>query len=301
MFPGIIRPWLVSFRLRTLPLSASCIIMGSLLAGWSGRIDAVVFFMALFTTILLQILSNVSNEYGDMVKGTDSESRVGPARSIQRGDISLQQMKGMIIALVILTAASGLILVVYAAESYFIIIFILAGGSAIAAAIKYTVGRKPYGYMALGDLFVFIFFGPVGVIGTFFLHTGSFSTGILLPSITTGLLSVAVLNLNNMRDIENDLKHGKITLASLLGVKYSRIYHFMLMFVSIGASLFFSCINSMPLTGYIYAFVFVPLLIDLRKVMTYRKPSDLDPELKTVALSSFFHSVFLGAALLIWV
>ncbi|HPS59264.1 MAG TPA: 1,4-dihydroxy-2-naphthoate octaprenyltransferase [Spirochaetota bacterium] len=299
MFLKIIKPWIVSFRLRTLPLSASCIVMGSFLAAWTGKFDTVVFILALVTTILLQILSNISNEYGDMVKGTDSESRVGPERSIQKGDITLHQMKRMIIVIVIITAVSGVSLVLYATRSYYTIIFIVAGGSAIVAAIKYTVGRNPYGYMALGDPFVFIFFGPVGVLGTFFLHTGLLRYDIFLPSITAGLLSVAVLNLNNMRDTVNDLEYGKITLASVMGIKYSRIYHAVILLAAVVSSVTFAFMNSLPLIRFFYTIAFIPLVIDLRKVFTYKNHAELDSELKIVAISNFLHSLFLGAALLV--
>ncbi len=293
-----VKPWIVSFRLRTLPLSASCIIMGSFLAAHYGKFNIVVLILALITTLLLQILSNISNEYGDMLKGTDTDERVGPERSIQRGDITLAQMKIMMIAIVIITAVTGLSLVVYAAHSYFTILFIFAGGAAITAAIKYTVGKKPYGYRALGDLFVFIFFGPVGVMGTFFLHSGIFRADILLPSITAGLLSVAVLNLNNMRDIDNDLKHGKITLASILGKKYSRIYHLLILLVSVTASLIFAYMNFILSVRFCYIIVFIPLVSDLFVVFTFKNPAELDPELKKVAVSNFLHAVLLGIALI---
>jgi 1,4-dihydroxy-2-naphthoate polyprenyltransferase len=294
-----IKPWIVSFRLRTLPLSVSCIIIGSFLAGSSGKFDIAVFLLAVTTTLLLQILSNISNEYGDMLKGTDSDGRIGPARSIQRGEITLPQMKVMIIIISIAASISGASLVIYSTLSYYTLLFLIAGIFAIAAAIKYTVGKKPFGYKALGDLFVFIFFGPVGVIGTFFLHTGLFRYDIILPSITAGLLSVAVLNLNNMRDIENDLKHGKITVASLLGKKYSRIYHFLLILISIISSLIFSRINFFSTVKYIYAISFILLIVDLKVIFTYKNSAELDPELKRVAVSNFLHSIMLGIALII--
>jgi len=294
-----IKPWIVSLRLRTLPLSASCIIMGSFLAAYKGNFDIIVFFLALATTLLLQILSNLSNEYGDMVKGTDSAGRVGPERSIQKGEITLGQMKtGMLITAVI-TAVSGTVLVVYAADLLFILIFILTGIAAIAAAVKYTVGKKPYGYRALGDLFVFIFFGPVGVTGSFFLHTGFFEADLLLPSFTSGLLSVAVLNLNNMRDMENDLRHNKITLAGIFGKSNSRFYHLVLISAAIASSLLFSFINNFSFYKYIYCITFIPALISLRKVFIYSDPANLDPELRRTAVSNLINSIGFGIVLLI--
>lgn len=293
------KPWIVSLRLRTLPLSASCIIMGSFLAVYSGKFNITVFFMALLTTLLLQILSNLSNEYGDMVKGTDSEGRVGPQRSIQKGEITMKQMRRMMLLTAFITAVAGVSLVLYATDLLYTIIFFITGAAAIIAAVKYTVGRKPYGYRAMGDLFVFIFFGPVGVIGTFFLHTGFFRTDIILPSITAGFLSVAVLNLNNMRDAENDLRHGKITLAILLGKRRSRFYHLFLISVSITASIIFASINNLEIFKYFYLITFIPLLKSLAAVLKYNDPSVLDPELKKTAVTNLLHSFAFGVMLLI--
>lgn len=299
MFPAVIKPWIVSLRLRTLPLSASCIIMGSFLAAYKGNFDFVVLILALVTTLLLQILSNLSNEYGDMVKGTDSAGRVGPERSIQRGEITLPQMKNGILLTAIITSVTGTALVIYATEVFYTLIFILAGIAAIIAAVKYTVGEKPYGYRAMGDLFVFIFFGPVGVTGTFFLHSGFISADIFLPSMTSGLISVAVLNLNNMRDTENDLKHGKITLAILLGNKESRLYHLLIISVAITASVIFAALNSFSAVKYIYLVTFIPLIMSLFKVLKYTDPSSLDPELKKTAVSNLLHTIVFGIVLLI--
>lgn len=294
-----IKPWIVSLRLRTLPLSASCIIMGSCLAAYKGDFDIIVFILALATTLLLQILSNLSNEYGDMVKGTDSEGRVGPERSIQRGEITLRQMKAGMLLTASVTSAAGTALVVYATDLLYTLIFILAGVSAIIAAVKYTVGKKPYGYRAMGDLFVFIFFGPVGVMGTFFLHTGFFEADVLLPSLTSGLLSVAVLNLNNMRDADHDVRHGKITFAILLGNTKSRIYHLALISVSITASVLYACINSFIAVKFVYLATFIPALFSLATVLRYNNPAMLDPELRNTAISNLLHSLVFGIVLLI--
>lgn len=299
MSPDNLKPWIVSLRLRTLPLSASCIIMGSFLAAYSGTFRITVFILALLTTLLLQILSNLSNEYGDMVKGTDSEGRVGPLRSIQKGEITLEQMRRMMLLTAFITAVSGVSLVLYATDLLYSIIFIITGVAAIIAAIRYTVGKKPYGYRAMGDLFVFIFFGPVGVIGTFFLHTGFFRMDTILPSITAGLLSVAVLNLNNMRDSENDLRHGKITLAILLGNRRSRFYHLLLISVSIITSILFAFLNNLETFKYFYLITFIPLLNSLTVVLKYTDHAVLDPELKKTAVTNLLHSIIFGVMLLV--
>ncbi len=294
-----IKPWIVSLRLRTLPLSASCIILGSCLAAYKGNFDVIVFIMALSTTLLLQILSNLSNEYGDMVKGTDSEGRVGPERSIQRGEITLRQMKKGMLLTASVTSVSGTALVVYATDLLYTLIFILAGIAAIIAAVKYTVGKKPYGYRAMGDLFVFIFFGPVGVMGTFFLHTGFFRADVLLPSLTSGLLSVAVLNLNNMRDADHDVRHGKITFAILLGNKKSRYYHLILIAAAIASSVLFACINNLIAVKFVYLAAFIPAVLSLATVLRYNNPAMLDPELRSTAISNLLHSLAFGIVLLI--
>lgn len=294
-----IRPWIVSIRPRTLPLSVSCILLGSFLAAYSDRFSMVVFILAIVTTLLLQILSNLSNEYGDMVKGTDSGDRIGPERSIQRGEITLLGMRRVMFLTAISAAFSGLFLVLYSTEFLYTIIFLFAGAASIAAAVKYTVGKKPYGYRAMGDLAVFIFFGPTGVIGSYFLHTGTFRFDIILPSLTAGLLSVAVLNLNNMRDIENDARHGKITLAILLGERNSRIYHIILLIVSVTSSITFSLLNSLPPLKFLYLSAFLPLICNAATVLKYSVPSRLDPELKKISISNMLHSLLLGAALLL--
>lgn len=294
-----IKPWIVSFRLRTLPLSVSCILTGSFLAAYHGKFSTPVFALATVTTLLLQILSNLANEYGDMVKGTDSSERIGPERSLQKGELTIRQMKRMMIIIGCITAVTGLALILYATTVYYTLIFLLAGGSALAAAVKYTVGEKPYGYRAMGDIAVFIFFGPVGVIGTFFLHTGFFKSDIILPSLTAGFLSVAVLNLNNMRDVDNDRKHGKITIALLLGKRYSRIYHITLLIAALSSTIIFSMINSLQYWRYLYLVSFVPVTGSVYKVMSYNNPSELDPGLKKTAISNMLHSILLGAVLLL--
>jgi 1,4-dihydroxy-2-naphthoate octaprenyltransferase len=224
--------WLSAFRLRTLPLAFSCIITGSFLAAlytfkWE------ITLLALLTTLFLQILSNLSNDYGDTVHGADSADRIGPKRAVQSGKISKASMKMAMIVFALLALISGLLLLYIALDNVkTILIFLLLGLSAITAAIKYTAGKNPYGYKGLGDLFVFIFFGIVGVEGVFFLHTQAFSVNGLLPASAIGLLSVAVLNLNNMRDHVSDAKAGKNTLVVKMGFENAKRYHAALIILS---------------------------------------------------------------------
>jgi 1,4-dihydroxy-2-naphthoate octaprenyltransferase len=228
--------WLEAARPKTLPLALVSILTGSTLAYSMGHFSLLVMLLALVTAILLQILSNLANDYGDSIKGTDNNARLGPMRALQSGAVSLNAMRNAIGINIVLTMLSGLGLVLYALDSWENILgFLGLGGLAILAAIAYTVGRKPYGYIGLGDLSVFIFFGLLGVYGTYFLHAGSIEHRLFLPSIGCGLLAVAVLNVNNMRDIDNDKACGKRTVAVRLGTDLAKWYHFVLIFGALTA------------------------------------------------------------------
>ncbi len=295
------KAWIKAFRLRTLPLSFSNIILGTALASIDFDINYLVFGLILSTTLLLQIVSNLANDFGDAKKGTDNEDRVGPERAVQSGIISLQQMKVGIIISSILAFISGLCLLYIAFDgnfNYYFILFMLLGLGAIAAAIKYTVGKKAYGYSGMGDLFVFIFFGIVGVLGTYYLLTQSFETIIILPAITMGAFSTAVLNLNNMRDIDNDKKMGKNTLAVGMGSENAKKYHYSLFFWAYATYISY-CILKFELSTSLLTMS--PLLIvgiihalHLVKVSKTKTPKALDPELKKIAISALLF------ALLVW-
>lgn len=225
-----LRIWVDAARPKTLPLALVSILTGSVLAFSVGSWSWPVIGLALLTATLLQILSNLANDYGDALKGTDNEQRLGPMRAIQSGAVSLADMKQAMIINVLLTIVSGLALVFYALDSaQSIAAFLALGVVAILAAIAYTVGNKPYGYVGLGDLSVFLFFGLLGVSGSYFLHTGQIEWRLLLPSLGCGLLAVSVLNINNMRDIENDALCGKRTVVVRLGQQRAKIYHLLLL------------------------------------------------------------------------
>ncbi|WP_217532722.1 1,4-dihydroxy-2-naphthoate polyprenyltransferase [Vibrio metschnikovii] len=225
-----LRIWVDAARPKTLPLALVSILTGSVLAFSVGSWSWPVTGLALLTATLLQILSNLANDYGDALKGTDNEQRLGPMRAIQSGAVSLAYMKQAMIINVLLTIVSGLALVFYALDSaQSIAAFLALGVLAILAAIAYTVGNKPYGYVGLGDVSVFIFFGLLGVSGSYFLHTGQIEWRLLLPSLGCGLLAVSVLNINNMRDIENDALCGKRTVVVRLGQQRAKIYHLLLL------------------------------------------------------------------------
>jgi 1,4-dihydroxy-2-naphthoate octaprenyltransferase len=284
--------WISAARLRTLPLSISGILVGTCLALPSDQFEVRIFWLAIATTLGLQILSNFANDYGDGVKGTDNDERIGPVRALQSGAISDKEMKKGIILTAIITAilALSLIYTSFGKENFLLsLLFVGLGGSAIIAAIKYTVGDSAYGYKGLGDIFVFLFFGIVSVLGSNFLMTKQLDVWIFLPAISIGLLSSAVLNLNNMRDELNDRNSKKMTLVVKGGKKFAKLYHFSLILVAFICMVIF--LNLDAYSGYNWILLpllaFIPLAIHLRKIYHYTDPKTLDPELKKVALSTF--------------
>ena len=302
--------WIKAARLRTLPLSMSGIIMGSFIARWKlleqGKTwDWTIFALALLVTLLYQVLSNFANDYGDGVKGTD-QNRIGEAeqRAVASGKISATQMRNAVILFALLSLVATLILLYKAFFPDFIkefYTFIGLGVACILAAIGYTVGKKPYGYLGLGDLMVFIFFGLVSVCGSYFLFTKTFDWDMLLPASAIGLLSAAVLNLNNMRDIENDEKSGKKTLALRLGFKNAMIYEMVILMLPPILVLIYMMMNDLQAQGKYYAFIFFitifPLTSLRRKMMEVKEPKELDPFLKQVGIITLLMSVLVAFGL----
>ena len=267
--------------------------MGNALALNHNDFSFIIFLLSILTAIAFQIVSNFANDYGDGIKGTDNEERIGPKRVLQQGLLTLENLKRGIFVSVVVSIILSITLIYESLgvnKLLFSVLFILLAIGAVAAAIKYTVGANPYGYSGLGDLFVFIFFGWVSVIGSYFLQINSIDLSIVLFATSVGLLSVAVLNLNNMRDIENDLNSSKITLAVRLGGYKAKVYHFFL--ISIAIILFFIGIGEQPLLiKTIYTLVFVPLFLHLYRVFNVKEPKQFDPELKKLALTIFFISI----------
>ena len=285
-----IKVWLLAARLRTLPLSVAGIFMGAGLALRDGQFSFVIFILALLTTVAFQVLSNFANDYGDGVKGTDNASRVGPTRALGSGLLSRKRLKNGIITTVIIGAvlSLSLIYVAFGSEKIgTILVFIFLGAAAIAAAIKYTVGDNAYGYRGMGDVFVFLFFGLLGVLGSTYLFTEHLEPLDLLPALTLGFFSTAVLNLNNMRDLVEDKKVGKKTLAVILGPEKVRHYHYALLIMGMVLWTAFIVLTAQSIIDY---FALVPLLSILRHmyvVQTTAQLPSLDGELKVVALSTF--------------
>lgn len=297
-----LQTWVSAARLRTLPLSISGIIVGTTLAVQQGFFNIVIFILAIGTTLGLQILSNFANDYGDGVKGTDNEDRVGPARAVQSGLISRSDMKMGIIATSVATLLLA-ILLIYTAFGYenflYAIIFLALGIAAIAAAIKYTVGENAYGYRGLGDVFVFLFFGLVGVYGSYFLYALEINWVVFLPASAIGLLSAGVLNLNNMRDRLGDAKAGKNTLVVKLGEKNSRNYHYALILGAVFCFILYSALTFKNFSDLLYVIGFIPLFLHLKRVLQNQNAMLLDPELKILALTTFFISVLFGVGIIV--
>lgn len=290
--------WIQAARLRTLPLSLSGIIVGSAYAYHQGFYDYRILGLALLTTLGLQILSNYANDYGDGVKGTDV-NRIGEKRMVAAGVITASQMKKAVIitAIITLVLALTLIYVAFGKENFALsLIFILLGIGSIGAAIKYTVGSNAYGYNGLGDLFVFIFFGLVSVIGSNFLYTHFLDWKLILPASAIGMLSVAVLNLNNMRDIENDRAAGKRTLVVKMGLENAKKYHIFLLITALLLFLVFSILIDSSLTAIIT--IIVLIFPHMRTVLRANSYEDFDPELKKVALTTFALSILFTLGLL---
>lgn len=289
------RSWVAAMRPRTLFLAVGTAVCGSGLAFSKGCFSIIVCILTLLTASLLQILSNMANDLGDYQQGTDiTGKRVGPQRAIQSGKITTQQMKKAIAVFVALSVLVGAALVYIALQFMpiaYILIFLLLGAAAILAAIKYTAGKNPYGYKGLGDLFSFIFFGPVPVVGTYFLHTHSFDFVPWLPALGLGFLSAAVLNLNNMRDIENDKESRKRTIPVLIGIKNAKFYHACLIISATLCFLVYGIIYLHVWYQYLYMLVFLCFLKMLSDIYRIHNNRLLDPYLKYTSMFTFFLSV----------
>lgn len=282
--------WLQAFRLRTLPLSVSGIILGSSIAYRDGFWNSKIFIFSLLSTLFFQILSNLSNDLGDFLKGTDNENRIGPPRATQAGLISVKQMTNGVRVFVVLSLLSSAILICTSSQTLTqqgIIIYIILGVASVLAALMYTLGKKAYGYIGFGDIFVFIFFGLVSLLGVYGLYSSLFSWNNLPAACGIGLLSTAVLNLNNLRDHENDKIAGKRTLVVQLGYKAGKIYHFALISAAALSFSFFFILQPSTWSS-LTLILFLPLFLHLKRVRNIKKPVDLDPELKKVALGTFW-------------
>lgn len=290
-----VKSWISALRPRTLFLAAATALCGSGIAYSIGKFSILVFILTILIAIILQLLSNMANDLGDFQHGTDiTGERVGPQRTVQSGAISPSQMKKAILMAIIAASIVG-ILLIYAAlqfmELKYMLLFLGLGAASIIAAIKYTAGKNPYGYKGLGDIFSFTFFGLVAVVGTYFLHVHTIDFMPWLPAIGLGLLTVAVLNLNNMRDLENDKKSGKITIPVRIGLNNAKIYHAILTFGTLACFIIYSLIYSSVWYQYLYLMCFIIFVKLLRDIFSIKENRLLDPYLKYTSMGTFILSV----------
>ncbi|QHV97167.1 1,4-dihydroxy-2-naphthoate polyprenyltransferase [Spirosoma endbachense] len=295
------KSWIAAARPRTLPLALASIILGSFLAAGSstttGHFSWQIALLAALTTICLQILSNFANDYGDAVSGKDTELRVGPRRAVATGDITKEAMMRGIIVTAVLSLISGIWLLVVAffdAGPKLFWFFLVLGLLSIAAAIGYTNGKRPYGYAGFGDIAVLIFFGWVGVLGTYFLHTLSFSPILLLPATSVGLFATGVLNINNIRDIETDTLTGKRSIPARLGLQLAIRYHWGLLLTGMFCALAYSFLTDATLSGYSYVLAFPLFVLNGRAVATHKRPAELNARLGQLALSTLLFVILFG-------
>jgi len=298
----MIKPWIHAARLRTLPLALSGSILGSFLAAADGVFRWNILLLAALTSLLLQILSNLANDYGDFTKGTDNHERIGPDRMVSTGAITPRQMVWGIVIVSLLALVSGIFLIINGfpdGNALLKLVYLILGLAAIGAAINYTVGRNPYGYSGFGDIFVFIFFGLLAVVGTYFLHGQVLRPEVFLPAISLGLLSTGVLNLNNLRDERSDILTHKHTLVVKMGGKWGRIYHAaLILFAILAASVYVSLVFH---TLYQLLFILsIPFLIrNMVVVLRNKIPSELNVELRNLSLSTLFFSITFGIGIIL--
>ena len=292
--------WISAFRLRTLPLALASIGMGSFLAASNNKFRFDILIWASVTTIFLQIFSNLANDYGDTQNGADSDLRQGPQRAVQSGEISVATMKIAILILGVLSFLSGLILlnISIGLGSTTFYIFLGFGIISIAAAYTYTAGKNPYGYAGLGDISVLLFFGFLAVLGTYFLFSLEFAAINILPALSMGLFATAVLNVNNIRDIESDRAAGKKSIALRLGNKKAVVYHILLLSVGYVSSIIYIAFLPFTFNRLVVLIALVPLIINARAIIKLKDPKLLDPYLKQMAIASLLFMLLFGVSIL---
>jgi len=293
------RVWLGAFRLRTLPLALSSILLGSFLAGYSGLFRWPIFILSAITTVFLQILSNLANDYGDSIHGADNSLREGPVRAVQSGIINRRSMKRGVILFVLLSFTSGisLLLVSFGFDLKLLLIFLGLGVVSIAAAVYYTSGKRPYGYAGLGDVSVMIFFGFVGVLGTYFLHTGTFQENNLLLAATSGFFATAVLNINNIRDIDSDKQAGKKSIPVRIGRSNAVVYHWILLSAGWICAILFTILEYQSPVQLLFVISLPLFFVNGLNVAKRKQAAALDPYLKQMALSTLLFVILIGVGM----
>ena len=283
------KSWIKAARPRTLPLALSGILMGCGLAWFYGAINPLVSVLAIITATLIQVFSNFANDFGDHQRGTDNENRLGPTRTMQAGEISHSEMKTGMSIIGGLSLIIGIWLVYEASWEFSKLVFfgfISLGILSLVAAYFYTAGKKSYGYVGLGDLAVFLFFGLLPVLGVFFLNAKYLESIIILPAISMGFFSTGVLNLNNMRDIENDKHSGKITLPVRMGRQNSKVYHTAIILWGWVTTIIFTYHQQESIWQWLFLITLPLFMIDLVRINRIFDEKQLDPFLKRLSLST---------------
>ena len=294
------KSWIQATRLRTLPLAVANVSMGAILSHYFGAFNWPLYLMTVITAILLQVLSNLANEYGDFIHGADHADRSGPSRTVQSGAISANAMKKVMYLTAGLSIVSGVILISLTTLSIPLkIVFLALGLIAVWASINYTAGSNPYGYRGYGDVSVFLFFGLLSVVGSFYLQRVQWQWSILLPAISCGAFSMGVLNVNNIRDLESDAMAGKNSLALKMGRVKAVRYHALLLTIGIMASAIFTMIHLERGHQWLFLIITPLLIINFRAVQLKVKPMELDPYLKQMALTTLLFVISFGIGLLV--
>ena len=290
-----VHSWIKAARPRTLPLALSGTIAGSCLAYADGGFRWPVLALAAATAVLLQVLANLANDYGDFVNGKDKPGRIGPERMVQAGKITPGAMLAGMAVAGTLCALSGLALIMYAVKAAALVMaFAVLGLAAMAAAVKYTVGRDPYGYRGLGDPLVFIFFGLAGVGGTYFLHTLALRWPVLLPAAAIGFLSAGVLNVNNLRDREGDAASGKRTLPVKLGPGRAAVYHALLLACAVACAAAYVLLEPRSRWQWLFLVSLPQLFLNARAVLCCRDQMELRPELQRLSFTTLLFAAAFG-------
>lgn len=297
-----VKSWIKAARLRTLPLAMSGILMGAALSYFEGGFNLTVTDLAIVTALFIQIFSNFANDFGDSQKGTDNQHRVGPQRTVQSGEISPKQMKSGMVVLIIFSLATGIWLVAEGTKGLDLtafLLFLAFGIVALIAAYRYTAGSNPYGYAGLGDAAVFIFFGILPVVGTYFLNAHQITPEIFLPATSIGLFSTGVLNLNNMRDIENDRNSGKRTVVVRMGSKSSKLYHTSLIAIGWLTAIVFVALRFQSVYQLLFVLMMPIFIRDLLKINKIQESRQLDPFLKKLSISTLLFTVLFGIGMVL--
>lgn len=300
MTKNLLKSWFETTRPKTLPLAAASIVMGSALAYWAGSFNPAIASLCLLTTLLLQILSNFANDYGDYQKGSDTAERIGPLRGIQQGQINAKQLKWSLVLMSALSFCCGVWVICLAYQTPMDLwIFLTMGILSIVAAITYTVGAKPYGYLGLGDVSVLLFFGLLGVCGTFYLQTHQLNFMVLLPAFATGFLATAVLNINNLRDIYQDEKSGKHTLVVRIGAHKGRVYHCLLILSAALCYVIFAAMAFHHWVSFAFLLTYPLLFKHMIFVYSHKQPESLRPMLGQMAFLALLVNLLFSFGLIV--